>query len=418
MSAELDAIRKAIDETDRSMAGLFRQRLALGLEAARCKQAAGLPLYDAAREATVLQRNVQHLGSEEIKPYYEDFLREVMRLTRAYEYGRQEDAETVVKRGALSHLAEYISLDRRVMLVSDSGVPEMYRKTVLDQCPHACSFVFEPGESHKTLSTVEALWADMTARGFTRSDLVIALGGGVVGDLAGFAAACYQRGVAFCNLPTTLLAQVDACVGGKTGIDFRGLKNQIGVFRPAEKVIIDTETLLTLPPRIFREGVAELLKMGVTLSRPLFEALRDADPVQLPGAVEPLVAQAIRLKSDIVKADPFERNLRRVLNFGHTVGHAVEAAAGGRLFHGECVAIGMPLFCSPEVRAQLLPVLEKYALPTVCPFDADTLLPYIAHDKKRADGVLHAVFCGQIGRFDIQAMSMNEMENFLKNRLS
>ena len=219
-----------------------------------------------------------------------------------------------------------------------------------------------------------------------------------------------MRGIDFYNIPTTLLSQVDSSIGGKTAIDFGGIKNSVGAFYQPKKVIIDTEVLKTLSTRQLMSGLAEAIKMAVTCDEQLFSLIEKSDDIfqDLPKIIE----AAILIKKNVVEKDPKENGLRRVLNFGHTVGHAIEASENGRLLHGECVALGMLPFCSPDVRARLSALLEKYSLPTKIT-KKDELIPYINHDKKLTkDGVI-TVFSNKIGTYEFRKMSAGDIIDLL-----
>ena len=315
-----------------------------------------------------------------------------------------------VQRGAISRISQWIPTDRKVMVVTDSGVPFKYAQAVLGCCPQGYCHVFEQGEDNKTLDTLRRILEDLLENGFTRSDAVIAVGGGVVGDVAGFAASCYMRGIDFYNVPTTLLSQVDSSIGGKTGVDFGGVKNVIGAFYMPKEVIIDPDCLSTLDPRLLHEGLAEAIKMAATSDASLFSFIEEAGPLE--PRLDRIITGALAIKQAVVEADPKESGLRRVLNFGHTVGHAIEAASGGSgnpLFHGECVAAGMLYMCSDAVRARLEPLLRRYSLPVSDPFDVDSLLAYVGHDKKKKGSTITAVYVNEIGSFEFRNMNMEQM---------
>ena len=325
----------------------------------------------------------------------------------------QGNYDIVIGRGVLQRAGVLLDLDRKVLVVTDDGVPAQYAETVLHACREGWRFVLPQGESSKNLDNWQALLSTMLDHGFTRGDAVVAVGGGMVGDLAGFAAAAYMRGIDFYNIPTTLLSQLDSSVGGKTGVDFGGVKNIVGAFKQPAKVLVDPDCLRTLSPRQLHEGLAEGIKMAATCDADLFRLIAGTD--DLERDLEKIIEGGLRIKRDVVQADTQERGLRRVLNFGHTVGHAIEAAAGGALFHGECVAAGMMYFCSDEARSELRPVLEKYGLPTADPLDPDTLLSYILHDKKMGDGgTITCVQVDAIGHFSFRNLGAGEIRDLIQ----
>ena len=325
----------------------------------------------------------------------------------------QGSYDIVIGRGVLQKAGALLDLDRKVMVVTDDGVPAEYAETVLHACREGFRFVLPQGEASKNLDNWQALLAEMLDHAFTRGDAVVSVGGGMIGDLAGFAAASYMRGIDFYNIPTTLLSQLDSSIGGKTGVDFGGVKNVVGAFKQPAQVLVDPDCLRTLSPRQLHEGLAEGIKMAATCDAELFRLIAETD--DLDRDLEAIIEGGLRIKRDVVQADTAELGLRRVLNFGHTVGHAIEAASGGALFHGECVAAGMMYFCSEQARAALKPVLEKYGLPTADPFDPDTLLSYILHDKKMGDGgEITCVRVDTIGSFVFERLSPNAIRELIQ----
>ena len=229
-----------------------------------------------------------------------------------------------ISRGAINLVADKImKKDRKVCVVTDSGVPTEYAKKLLASLGDgAILHVFPEGEANKNFDTLQDVLRAMLEAGFTRSDAVVALGGGVVGDLAGFAAATYMRGIDFYNIPTTLLSQVDSSVGGKTAVDLDGYKNMIGAFWQPRAVFIDPDLLSTLPSSQISNGLCEALKMGATSDPELFELFEKNDVISNPDLIEEIIIKAITAKRDVVEIDEREGGLRKVLNFGHTLGHS------------------------------------------------------------------------------------------------
>lgn len=341
----------------------------------------------------------------------------------------------IIERGAIGRLGTQVGSDRRVCLVSDSGVPSAHVARATESLEgRGCEvlpFCFPSGEESKNFDTFLALQKTLLDAHFTRSDAIVALGGGVVGDLAGFAAATYMRGIDFYNVPTTVLSQVDSSVGGKTAVDFGGYKNMIGAFHQPRTVLIDPELLLTLPVRQVANGLCEALKMGLTSDAALF-ALFEGEPLLPPATPTTLlgevatemtlsrlgevIARAIAVKRNVVQADENESGLRRVLNFGHTLGHAVESCVGlGELYHGECVAIGIPPMCGEEIRQRVVTALQKLGLPTAVPASIalDDLVEAIAHDKKAGQGTVTVVRCDCPGTFAFDKKTPQEIACWL-----
>jgi len=315
--------------------------------------------------------------------------------------------DIVIERGCLKKAGEYLSLQRKVLVVRDEGVPEQYANTVAAICKEPVLCTIGQGEKNKNLQSFEALQRTMLARGFTRKDCVVAVGGGVCGDLAGFAAACYMRGIDFYNIPTTLLSQVDSSIGGKTAVNLNGIKNIVGAFYQPRKVLIDAEVLDTLPERHRSAGLAEALKMAVTFDEELFRIFEEKD---ICGKMETVIERSLRIKKRIVEVDETEQGLRKALNFGHTIGHAVESCAlDGSLYHGECVAIGMLPMCSPDIRNRLLAIYKKLNLPSGCRMDLDEICDSMLHDKKAEAGKITIIETDRIGTFRMRKADAAEL---------
>ena len=322
--------------------------------------------------------------------------------------------DIVLERGSLKKAGQLLELDRRVLVVTDEGVPPEYAECVASQCREPVVVTVPRGEGSKSFEQLERLLSAMLEASFTRGDCVVAVGGGVVGDLSGFAASCYMRGIDFYNIPTTLLSQVDSSVGGKTAVNFGGVKNIVGAFYQPKKVIIDPETLKTLERRQLMAGLAEAIKMAATSSAELFEIIENSE--DLDADLPEIIRRSLCIKSDVVEKDPKENGLRRILNFGHTVGHAVEGFNKGRLLHGECVALGMPPMCSGEALERVTKVLKKYGLPTEIEQSADELMPYLKHDKKMTANSVKVVLVDKIGQFRICDMKPEEILGSLENK--
>ena len=321
-----------------------------------------------------------------------------------------------IDRGALSRTEGMLKVYRKSLIVTDSGEPQKYIRTVAEQCSEPVIAVIEKGEASKTPENFVNLCRRMLEAGFSRKDCVVAVGGGVAGDMAGFAAACYMRGIDFYNIPTTLLSQVDSSVGGKTAVDLDGVKNIIGAFYQPKGVIIDPDVLETLSPRQFACGAAEIIKIAACMDRELFERIESQGIAGNPQ-IEEIIASAVALKARVVEEDEKEKGLRRVLNFGHTLGHGIETVTG--LFHGECVALGMLPMCSDEaLRARIKAALEKEALPVMLSEaapDPERVIASAMHDKKAEGESIVTVRLDDIGSFRFEAASREQlMEDYLE----
>ena len=305
---------------------------------------------------------------------------------------------------------------RRLCIISDSTAAPMYLEQVKDALADTfsdiVSYVFPSGEEHKNLDTISKIYQFFMENRIDRKSVVAALGGGVCGDMAGFAAATYQRGVAFVQIPTTLLAQVDSSVGGKTGVDFGGAKNMVGAFYQPEFVYINSQTLNTLPEREFSAGMAEVIKYGYIVSKGFLETIqnnrekirsRDSDTLLF------MIAQCCRFKAAVVAKDERDMGRREILNFGHTIGHAIEMLLDFKMLHGECVAIGMVsalTICVNKARipldvlTQAKELLSFFGLPLCANAEgvtADTVKQQILHDKKVKDNQIRFVLLSGVG---------------------
>jgi len=303
----------------------------------------------------------------------------------------------------------------RVAVVSNPVVAPLYGARVGEALrsaglqPFACTI--PDGEQHKTLATVASLYEQFLAGGLDRSGTVLSLGGGVTGDVAGFAAATFMRGVRFIQVPTTLLAMVDASVGGKTGVDLPQGKNLVGAFKQPELVVIDPTVLATLPSEEFRSGMAEVIKHGVIGDQDLFAELETTTRNTQHVIRNTQIARALRVKIAIVEEDPYERGRRAVLNLGHTVGHGLEQSSGFSLRHGEAVSIGMVAaariavelgYAAPALADRIEAVLSAWGLPVRCPsIEADAIREAMAHDKKRRGRRLRWVLPRAIGQVEM-----------------
>ena len=326
----------------------------------------------------------------------------------------QRTYQNVVERGILHRVQEFIPAGAgKCFVVTTEDVWRLHGSLLnsqLQQHPHEILF-FAGGEKNKRISHVEALAEQMMGHGADRSSLVIGFGGGIVTDISGFLAAVFMRGVPVLQIPTTLLAQVDAATGGKTGVNLAIGKNLVGSFHQPLSVLIDPEVLATLTEREYRAGLFEVVKCGIIRDRALFHLLADKSQDVLalkPEVVDQLIAGAVRIKAEVVTADEREGDLRRILNFGHTIGHAIEAETEYlRLLHGEAVAWGMLAATRLAVLTgtldnaaarEIAGCIDLYGpLPEVKDLDPDNLLGRLMSDKKTLHGKIHFVLPTEIG---------------------
>lgn len=418
---ELEKARSIIDEADAEIAAAFEKRMNAVREIAAYKASHGLPVFDEKREKELPERNSLRIGDASLREDYKTVLRSLTDVSKAYQRrlisekdsGRlraelgKNSYDIIIKRGAIDFFTVLTGISGKALIVTDDGVPAEYARTLCGQLPEAYIYTLPQGEASKSPEQFGLLTAFMLEKGFTRKDCVIACGGGVPGDLAGFVSACYMRGIGFYNFPTTLLAQVDSSVGGKTAIDFHGLKNVLGAFHQPKTVVIDPDVLSTLPPQQKANGLAEAVKMSLTSDEELF-GLLEREGMQ--AEITEVIRRSVKIKKNIVEADEKEAGLRSVLNFGHTVGHAIESVQpSGGLLHGECVALGMLTACSEEVRERLVPLLRKLGIKTEVSFDTEKVISAIRHDKKAGGETVRTVYVPRPGTFEFREMTPEEI---------
>lgn len=313
----------------------------------------------------------------------------------------------------------------KAFIVSDDNVFPLYGETLvksLNAAGFECAcHVFAHGEASKNITTYSDVLEAMCAEHVTRSDFVVALGGGVVGDLSGFAAATYQRGVKFVQVPTTLLAAVDSSVGGKTAVDLPGGKNQVGAFYQPSLVVCDTNTFATLPEAEYRNGCAEIIKYSVIGSEKLFE---DLSSKPISEQYERVITECVQMKAVITEKDEFDLGLRMLLNLGHTFGHAVETCSEYSIPHGQAVAIGMAAitraavkrgFCSVEMLEKLIGVIKAYGLETETEYSVDELCAVAFNDKKSKGKTMTLVVPKCIGECTLEKINKEELSVWLKD---
>lgn len=312
----------------------------------------------------------------------------------------------------------------RIMIVSDDTVYALYGALLIDSL-HAAgmeteTFVIPHGESSKSTDSLIRLLNALAEKSFTRTDAICALGGGVVGDLAGFAAAVFLRGIRYVGIPTTVLAAVDSSVGGKTAVDLPAGKNLAGAFHHPSLVLCDPTLLQTLPSDVWADGMAEVIKYAVIGDSPLYEQLA-AQPEQ--PDMEEIIARCVAQKARIVEQDEHDHGIRKYLNYGHTAGHAVEAYSHFQIMHGHGVAIGMVIaaryaahrgICPPELPESLIRLLTAYRLPTESPYPAEALFASASKDKKRDRDRIDVVLPTAIGSCRTETIPVEELHGFLR----
>ena len=320
--------------------------------------------------------------------------------------------DVIIKRNILNNVSEYLSLQRKVLILTDDGVPSEYVLKISSQCLNPIIVTVKQGEQSKNIDNYQLVMKTLIEHGFTRTDCLVSIGGGVVGDLGGFISSTYMRGIDFYNIPTTLLSQVDSSIGGKTAIDYNGIKNIIGSFYTPKCVLIDPNTLKTLDKRQLHAGLVEAIKMACTCSSSLFEIISKSK--NLENDIDEIIFQSLQIKQKIVEEDLEEKGLRRVLNFGHTLGHIIESASNYNLLHGECVGIGMLSFSSDKARKQIKKLLKKYNLPTSYDLSLKDIEEYLIHDKKKTGDYIWIVSVENIGSYELKKIKIDELYSKLK----
>ncbi len=311
---------------------------------------------------------------------------------------------------------------QRAAVITDSNVAPLYLRSVLDSLEavgyETDSYTIPAGEQSKSITTLGQILEFLALMGYTKSDVVVALGGGVVGDITGFAAAVYLRGIDFVQLPTSLLAAVDSSVGGKTAIDLLAGKNLAGAFKQPRLVMMDTDTLLTLPNEEFSNGMAETIKYGVLFDEELFD-----ECLNVEMNIEDIIAKCVEYKARIVEQDEFDKGSRKLLNLGHTVGHAIEKASAYSVPHGKAVAVGMVMITRAGERFgitekgtadRIISLLKVNDLPTEYDFDTDRLAGFAQSDKKRDGGIISLIIPEKIGKCIIKDEPVSRLKDYTK----
>lgn len=335
----------------------------------------------------------------------------------------------IIERGCIENTGAYARElfpgGGKAVVAGDSNVLPLYGQKVAGALREAGFSVytcqFPAGEESKRLSTIESMYACFAENGLTRSDFVVALGGGVTGDMAGFAAATYLRGIKVIQIPTSLLAQIDSSVGGKTGVDLPQGKNLVGAFHQPSLVLIDPDTLSTLPGSFFSDGMGEAVKYGCIKSRGLFDTIKDTD---IRDNIEKMIYNCVDIKRDAVEKDEFDNGERMLLNFGHTFGHALEKLYGyKKLTHGAAVGIGMVMMAKcgeaagltePGTANAISCVLKKYSLPVWDDMDIEKIAGAVALDKKSRGGEINLIMLKKIGESFIYKVSHTKLLQMMR----
>lgn len=309
--------------------------------------------------------------------------------------------------------------DSRLIFITDTNVGDLYRDKIEKTFPNSYILAVYPGDNSKRIEVVKQIVGELMDQEISRNDIVVGFGGGMITDLAGFIASIYMRGIKFIAIPTSLLAMTDAVIGGKTGINME-VKNILGTFYPAKMIFIDISFLKTLPDREFQSGLAETIKHAVTLDASLID-----DLMQEEIDIETIIIKSIKAKISLINKDPMESGLRKVLNFGHTFGHAIESNSDYDVHHGEAISMGMTFSNkiaqklgkqNPETGKKIEELLRKFKLPCEIPngFDANDLIEFIKKDKKRNGDKITFIISTDIGKYEMVELSPEELVELMK----
>lgn len=324
-------------------------------------------------------------------------------------------SKIIVERGAHTHIKDFIQTTGKVMVITDCMIPESLVNTVMRQLDNATLYVTPNGEEAKSFTVYEDILKKLLDLNFSRKDLILALGGGVIGDLSGYVAATFKRGMRFASIPTSTLSQIDSSIGGKVAINLNNVKNVVGTFYHPQVVLIDMDTLKTLPKRHYNNGLVEAVKAGLIADSKLFELFENystdigADSLNH----EEIIIRALLVKKKVVEADEKEMNLRKILNFGHTFGHAIESIYHLHdYYHGECVALGMlQILDNNYIKNRLAKVITQLEIPLDVTYDMDECIEFIKKDKKAQGNRITIVQVNKIGEAILEDVDIQSLRN-------
>ena len=334
---------------------------------------------------------------------------------------KDASSRVIIERESHLHLKDYINFNCKVMVVSDTQIPLSLKEEVMAQLENATLVEVAEGEVSKGFDTYHMLLEKLLSLHFSRKDMVLALGGGVIGDLAGFVAGTYKRGCRFVSIPTTTLSQIDSSIGGKVAINLNGIKNCVGCFYHPETVIVDVDTLKTLSKRHFYNGLVEALKAGCIQDPVIFDLFKEhIDEIDVESPyLEEIIERSLFMKKRVVEEDEKEQNIRKILNFGHTIGHAIESIYHLHdYYHGECVANGMIMIEENEqIRHDLIEILKKMNIPFVTSLDCEECIRFIKNDKKAKGNEIDIVKVNELGKAIIEKVKIDDLRQYIRRSL-
>lgn len=334
---------------------------------------------------------------------------------------KDASSRVIIERKSHLHLKDYIDFNCKVFVISDTQIPHSLKKEVMDQLENAVLIEVAEGEVSKSFETYQMLLEKLLSLDFSRKDMVLALGGGVIGDLAGFVAGTYKRGCRFVSIPTTTLSQIDSSIGGKVAINLNGIKNCVGCFYHPETVIVDVDTLKTLSKRHFYNGLVEALKAGCIQDPVIFDLFKEhIEEIDVESPyLEEIIERSLLMKKRVVEEDEKEQHIRKILNFGHTIGHAIESLYHLHdYYHGECVANGMVMIEDNEqIRNDLITILKKMNIPFVTSLDEEACIRFIKNDKKAKGNEIDVVKVNELGKAVIERIRIDELRPYIRRTL-
>ena len=312
-----------------------------------------------------------------------------------------------IKNNLLDNLKDYLDKNKFCIIISDDHIPNKYINKVSNYCKNNLIIRFPEGEKSKSIKQYSIIIEKLINNKIKRDSVIIALGGGVTGDLAGFIASTLYRGIEYIQIPTSLLAQIDSSIGGKVAINSNKVKNAIGNFYPPKKVLIDPTTLKSLPKRHFNNGMAEMIKYGMIYSQDFLEEIQTKN---IKENIEYFIYKSLRIKKHFIETDEFDNSIRQILNFGHTYGHAYEAYYNyEKYLHGEAISIGMVNMANKKIKPILIKLLNKFKLPTEDSVNKNDLMNLIKNDKKNTNDYLNIICVDKIGKGYIKKTKINEL---------
>ncbi len=406
----IDEIRVEIDQIDSKIKELFLNRLQIIKEIIDYKKSNNLPFIDEKRELSHLFDLSKDIIDEKDKTYYQLFLKSVMNITLQYE---ESDNNEFIGYNTISNLSNLLNNHKALFILDDNiSSSVIYDNLNNDQKENIVIFSFKAIEELKNIDTVKDIIDCLIKEHFKKDDYIVGLGGGITLDIAGFVASIYKRGISYISIPTTILSMCDASIGSKCGVNFNHIKNQIGSFYDYKYTIVDFNFIKSLPKRIYNEGFVEIIKLFATSSKKDFELLENN-----LLSIEEMILNARKIKKQICLLDKYDSNIRYVLNFGHTFGHAVEALSNGSILHGEGVAIGMVICSIDDAKKRIINLFNNYSINYENNYSKEELIEYIYHDKKYKNGYYHFIMVKDIGSYYIEKVSINDLDNFIEGVL-